>query len=141
MEELERMKLDAACALCRCNGALEVLSLAANLDHYEYLPAENDEMLGALEIETRGIKIPEWLADYINYKELGWNIRFRQDGMFVGMGYIYKIGNCDEVTEENAISLTNCEGKNKDHKMGESSGDYFQDDYNDKMGEEDEFEQ
>lgn len=98
LDELDRMKLDAACALRRCGGAAEVLHLAANLDNYEYLPADNDEALGEFELDTGRRNIPEGMADYIDCAKLGRETRLRQGGLYVGIGYIYEIR--DEVVEQ-----------------------------------------
>lgn len=99
MDELDRHKLNAACVLRECGGAGEILHLTANLEDYDYLPADNDEALGEFELETCKYDIPDGLIDYIDCAKLGRETRLRQGGAYVGIGYIYEIR--DEVIEQN----------------------------------------
>ena len=91
MDVLDRDKLNAACVLRNCGGVDEILHIAANLDDYDYLPADSDEALGEFELETGRWDVPDGLMDYIDCAKLGRETRLRQGGMFMGMGYIYEI--------------------------------------------------
>ena len=72
-------------------GVRELTAIAKNLDEFEYAEGvDSDYSLGEYLVDNdTDYECSDYLRDYINYEELGGDIRRNGNGMFITNGCVY----------------------------------------------------
>ena len=71
-------------------GAVDMINLALNLDHYELHPGVGtDEELGRIYVDDMEmLDVPENILPYFDYEAYGRDVRLNENGCFVKGGYL-----------------------------------------------------
>lgn len=91
MSEMDAQKLAGALEIEPLDSIADVLTVIADLDHFEFYPDVGSEReLGVYLVESGVMRFPDSALPYLDYEKIGTEYRADHSGASIGSGYVVR---------------------------------------------------